>query len=113
MEGDIRIINHLSKIPAVRADIKLGISHNLFLRYVLAVFVFLYGLILPEEKDLFRDFLTKQKSAAHRPPNIISISYPYTFCLSAFYPRIGADSYGISHLEKTGFRLYYEVTKKE
>ena len=54
------VVDHLYDIAAHGTDIKFHIFHIDFL-HLLEVFVFLYGLILPEEFVFFRDFLTKIK----------------------------------------------------
>ena len=57
---DTRVVDHLYKIAAVRADIKLGVFHIVYLRYWDQWFVF-YDLILSRYPAWFCDFLTKQR----------------------------------------------------
>ena len=52
----------------------------------------------------FHCFTRKNKRAAHRPPNIISITQKLWKCLFSFYQKSVSFSYGTSHLEKISIR---------
>ena len=61
----------------------------------------------------FHCFTRKNKRAAHRPPNIISIAQRAPQCPFSFYQKSIVFSYGTSHLENFSNLRYYEGTKKE
>ena len=61
----------------------------------------------------FHCFTRKNKRAAHRPPNIISIAQRAPQCLFSFYQKSISFYYGTSHLENFSNLRYYEDTKKE
>ena len=60
----------------------------------------------------FHCFTRKNKRAAHRPPNTISIAQRAPQCLFSIYQKSVSFSYGTSHLEKPGKQMYYEDTKR-
>jgi len=57
------------------------------------------------------DFFAKK--GAEKRPNRVSISQMKSPCPFSLSPTFYLHSYETSHLAKSGFRMYYEDTKKE